>query len=423
MLHNYIAQSTNKSNKNFPPPFVVLVCQQTLLRLSREHGFVVRVVAGEADDFCVLLAREDESAIIVSADGDFLIYASETGNFAALQTFPFEWDNTITFPVYSKLREGLGIAHANGMVELAALLREDESLSVAQCIACVNRNQTLDHISCETLHEYLTIYMATKEFSPSTEIQEMLDCGVVSGRLTELFFPDEKPTMWLPLLPISNPPRRTAWGISHSIRQSAYRELQKRGFIHSDHVVEIVHCGKRVAEERVSLDDAGSMSILSESEQLFIAAMNILLENVSEAEKKYLPTFARMFCLLQQPSPQLQHTIVPAALQYITLQYQAFIYSFIMLLQAQFPSSTGIPEFATLWDLPHFKTALSTNIEEAKSLWLKITETKSPNIQNLCDISLSSPLPPKQRRKKSKSPNVASQARIEQWNRFSSLAM
>src|SRR5436190_9950234 len=115
--------------------------------------------------------------------------------------------------------------------------------------------------------------------------------------------------MWLSLLPMSNPLRKTAWGISHSIRQSAYVELQKHGLIHGDHVIEIVHRGQRVAEERVSLEDAGSISILPESEQLFNAAMDILLENVSEAEQKYLPTFVRMFFLLQQPSPQLRFTI------------------------------------------------------------------------------------------------------------------
>ena len=416
LLHDYIQQSTNNTNRYIPPPFVVLVCQQVLLRLSREHRFVVRVVAGEADDFCVSLAREDDTAIIVSADGDFFIYVSETGNFAPLQRFPLEWDDTISFPVYSKLRKGLGITHANGMVEVAALLRE-ESLSVAQCIACVNRNQTLDHISRETLHGYIAMYTATKEFSPTTEIQEILDGGVPSGRLTELFFADETPTMWLPILPISNPPRKTAWGISQSIRQSAYWELQRRGFINGNHVIEIVHRGQRVAKERVLLSDAGAMSIVPEREQLFIAAMEILFENVPEAEKKYLPTFAGMFCLLQQFSPQLRSTTVPAPLQYITLQYQAIIYSFIILLQTQSPSSTEIPEFATLWDLPRFKTALSANIEEAKTLWHKITKSKPPDMQNLFDAN------PLRKVKKSKPRNVTPQTTNDQGNRFSSLAM
>ena len=390
--------------------------------MSREHGFVVRVVAGEADDFCFRLSREDDTAIIVSTDGDFLIYVSETRNFAPLQRFPLEWDDTISFPVYSQLRKGLGIAHSNGMVEVAALLRE-ASLSVAQCIACVNRNQTLDHISRETLHEYVTLYMATKEFSPTAQIQEILDSGVISGRLTELFFADETPTMWLPLLPVSNPPRKTAWGISQSIRQSAYWELQKRGFIRGNDVIEIVHRGQRVAEERVSLDDAGAIYIVPEREQLFIAAMEILFENVSEAEKRYLPTFAGMFSLLRQSSPQLQSTTVPAPLQYIALQYQAIIYSFILLLQAQSPSSTEIPEFASLWDLPRFKTALSANVEEGKSVWHKITESKPPNIQNLFNTNPSSSNPHKQKIKKSKSRNVTPQTNNDQGNRFSSLAM
>ena len=422
LLYDYIQQSTNNSNKNIPSPFVVLVCQQALLRLSREHRLVVRVVAGEADDFCVCLAREDDTAIIVSADGDFLIYVSETGNFAPLQRFPLEWDDTISFPVYSKLREGLGIAHTNGMVEVAALLRE-ASLSVAQCIACVKRNQTLDHISRETLNEYVVMYMATKEFSPTTQIQEILDHGVLSGRLTELFFADKTPTMWLPLLPVSNPPRKTAWAISQFIRQSAYWELQKHGVIHGNDVIEIVHRGQRVAEELVSVDDAGAMYVVPERKQLFIAAMEILLENVSDAEKKYLPTFAGMFVLLQQSSPELRSTTVPAPLQYITLQYQAIIYSFTMLLQTQYPSSTEIPEFATLWDLPRFKMALSVNVAEAKSLWHKITESKPPNVQNLFDINTTSPAPRKRKARKSNCKNMTPQTNNDQGNRFSSLAM
>ena len=45
--------------------------------------------------------------------------------------------NSISFPLYSELRKGLGIIRANGLVEVAALLRE-ETMSVSQCITCVN---------------------------------------------------------------------------------------------------------------------------------------------------------------------------------------------------------------------------------------------------------------------------------------------
>ena len=419
MLNDYIRQSTGKTNKYLPPPFVVLACQQSILRLSREQGFAIRVVAGESDDFCVRMAREDDSAVIVSADGDFLIFVGETGQFAPLQKFPAYLEDTITFSVYMKIRQGLGIARANGMVEVAALLRKDGSMTVAQCITCVNRNETLQHVSQETLGEFVETYMAIEKSTPRAEIQEVLDCGVLFGRLTELFF-SEEPTMWLPLLPLSSPPRRTPWEISRPIRQRAYYELRKGGFIQGDAVMEIIQRGQRVAKERVSIENEDVVSICPDKEQVFVTAMTILLDNVSEVELDFLPHFVGMFVLLQESPPQLSFADVPAPLQYITLQYQTIIYSLIMVLQAQSPLSTAIPEFATLWDLPRFRMAVTKTVKEGKFLWLKITTQRDSSIQDLYNTD------PSSRRRKIKIPksdNVKSRIQGDQGNRFSSLAM
>ena len=423
LLNDYTRESMGKS-LNLPPPFIVLVCQQTLLRLSRDRGFNVHVVPGEADGFCVRLAKEDEASYILSADADFLVYTSEAGNFTPLQKFPTQWNEILSFPVYSHIRKELGVSRANGMVEIAALLNEGAGLNVPQCIACVNKNQTLDYMSRKTLHEYISTYMAIEDFSPAPEIREMLNAGVLSGRVTELFFENEAPTYWLPLLPTSNPPRRTAWVISRPIRQAAYYQLRKRGWIRSDFVIEMVQRGQRVAEERVPIEELDDVCVVEDREQIFVTAIRILLRNVPEKNFRYLLCFAGMFVLLQQSNPRTRSASMPPELEYITQQYQTIIYSLIILRQTQSPFSTDIPEFVSLWDLPRFKIAMAAPIGEGTELWRRITANLDPALQNLCgsESSTTASHSPK-KIKKPKSADVISNADSDQGNRFSRLAM
>lgn len=417
---DYIQQSSGGPGKYLPAPFVVLVCQQTLVRLSRSQELVVRVVPGEADDFCVHLAREAETAFIISTDGDFLVYMAEKGNFVPLQTFPLQWDRTITLPVFTKSRMRLGITKPNGLIEVAALLKGVSSLSVEECIACVNRNQTLKHISRQTLHQYVEIYLATEEFSPTTEIQEILDCGVLSGRLTELFFTDTIPTFWLPLLPVMNPPRKTPWEISRSIRQFAYYELKNRGFISRDVVVEKVQRGQHVTGEEVPIGEISPAYILDDREAVFITAMKILADSVSRTEMRLLPCFVGMYILFQQPPPLLLSAYVSPAEKYLILQYQTIIYSLLILLQAQSPTSGAIPEFATLWDLPRFKTAVSTEVKGTKDFWQKIYPQHYP-IESLSKSTFTQSRP-RNEPVKERDSKPATQTYYDEGNRFSRLA-
>lgn len=423
LLRDYVRQPTGRSTK-LPPPFVVLVCQQTLVRLSRERQCTVTVVPGEADAFCVRMARHDKSAFILSTDGDFLVYTGEEGNFVPLQKFPMHWGDTLSFPIYTHIRKELGMSCVHGMVEVAALVNEGVNLSVPQCIACVNRQQTLDYISRETLQMYLGMYAAAGEFSPTPEIHKILEAGVLSGRLTELFFTEEAPVHWLPLLPTGNPPRRTAWAVSQPIRQVAYHELRRKGLINGDCVIEMVQRGQRIAEEKVNIENPDVTWIIEGREDMFAIVMKTLLVTASEKEIKFLAYFAGMFFLLEQSRPQLRSATVPNELQYIMLQYQTLIYSLIILQQAQVPLSSDVPEFATLWDLPRFKTALATGIEERKELWCKIMGDLDPVLRAHCERDESAR--PKRRiksTKKSKSAKITSEVRRDDGNRFSRLEM
>jgi hypothetical protein len=380
---------------------VVLVCQQTLARLSRKHTFIVRVVPGEADDFCVRLAREQENAYIVSVDGDFLIHVGETGNFIPLQTFPMRWDNTLSLSVYTKLRQGLGITRPNGMVEVAALLIDHGQMTVPQCIKCVNQQKTLDFISRDALRGYIAAYTAMEELSTSRHAQDYFESGNVSGRTTELLSGGDEPTHWLPLLPVSNPPRKDPWIVSRSIRQTAYYTLQRRGLLHGANVIEMVRRGQRIVQEIVSIEDTG-LKTKMDREDVFITAMRILIENTSDDEMRSLPLFCGMFSLLGQSCTRLSSAAIPPPLHYLALQYQSLIYSLIILLQCQSPTSADIPEFASLWDLPHFKTALSTKTEW-RDIWIKVTEEMQPSLQNLWDTRNCAPSSAKTKHKQPKS--------------------
>ena len=393
-----------------------------MLRLSRKHDFAIRVVRGEADDYCVRLARDEHNAMVVSADGDFLVYAGETGRFAPLQTFPPLVNETVTFTAFSQLREGLGLKRANDLMEVAALLREEVPLSAPQCILCVKQHQTLDHMSSETLHDYIEEYVAMDETNLTDEMGAVLDGGVLTGRLTELFFSDEIPTFWLPLVPTSNPPRRTPWAISRFIRQSAYSELRNRGFINGDVVVEMVQRGQRVAEERVPIEDA-TQYIDMDNELIFITAITILFENVSDDEFQYLQHFAGMFFLLQRELTSSSSAHVSPALQYIVLQYQTIIYSLLILLQCRFPTSTEIPEFISFWDFPHFTTAMTHETDEGKALWNNIVGQLAPALQARYTAQMSSSQLNTKKIKKKKPKNVVLPTSNDSSNPFSVLAI
>jgi XPG domain containing len=422
LLQDYIQQSHRNTNKHIPPPFVVLVCQQTLLRLSRKHDFALRVVPGEADDYCVRLARDEHNAMIVSADGDFLVYAGETGSFVPLQTFPPLVNETVAFTAFSRLREGLGLKRANDLMEVAALLREEVPLNVPQCILCVNHHQTLDHLSRDTLHDYIEEYVGVGETNLTDEMGAVLDGGILTGRLTELFFSDEIPTFWLPLMPTSNPPRRTPWAISRFIRQSAYSELRNRGFISGDVVVEMVQRGQRVAEEQVPIEDVMEY-IDMDNELIFITAITILFENVSDDEFQYLQHFAGMFVLLQQQSTSSSSAHVPAAVQYIILQYQTIIYSLLILLQCRFPTSSDIPEFVSFWDFPHFTTAMTHETDEGKALWNVVVGQLNPALQARYSAQMSSSQLNAKKIKKKRPKNVVLPTPNDPSNPFSVLAI
>jgi hypothetical protein len=269
------------------------------------------------------------------------------------------------------------------MVEVAALLLETE-LTVPQCIKYVNQQDTLDFISKEKLCGYIAAYMATEELPTTPNSQEYFDSGNVSGRITELLCGVDTPTHWLPLLPISNPPRKDPWIISRSIRQSAYSELQKRGLLRGGNVVEMVRRGQRIIEDVLPIADE-KLEISMSREGVFVAAMRILMENVSNDDLKYLPVFAGMFAHLGRSTFASSSAVMPPSLQYVALQYQSLIYSLIILLQCQFPTSPSIPEFTTCWDLSHFKTALNTT-SEGRDIWMQVTEGMQLNIQNLWDM-------------------------------------
>ena len=379
---------------------------------------------GEADDYCVILARDVDNAVMVSADGDFLVYAGEAGSFSPLQTFSPQVDETVTFTVFSRLRERLGLKHANGLVEVAALLREEVPLSIPQCLHCVNRKQTLNYLSRDILDDYVEEYVAVEEVNVTQEMQKILGSGVLFGRLTELFFSDDVPTFWLPLMPTCDPPRRTPWEISRFIRQAAYYDLRERGFIKGDVVVEMVQCGQRVARERVLAENVME-DIDMDKEQIFVTAITILFENVSDNDCQYLPYFAGMFVLIQQELTSFSQAQLPPAIHYIALQYQTIIYSLLILLQCRFPTSLDIPEFVQFWDFLHFTTAITHETSDGKELWNRIIEQLDPSLQERYNAQASASQTSTKKAKKAKklkSSKTISQFPSDPSNRFSSLA-
>lgn len=389
LLNNYLRNSLGQSSKNLPPPFIVVVCQQTLQNFSENVDFSLRVVPGEADDYCIELAREDPNAIVLSADGDLFVHIGECGRLAPLERFPVEWEDTITISVYSNLRKAMGIAHPNGLIEVAALLRKDSGMSVAQCVTCVSRRQTLDHITVDELREYESVYLTREDFDISDDMRKALDAGILTGRLTEMLLGDEQ-IMWLPLLPVSNPPRKSAWGISRPVRVAAYHELYQRGLLQSRTVTEMDRRGSRMVEEVVSLANVDYISIGEGREDLFRAALNTLLESdLDESELRTLPILISMFISLGKSEPPSPVTaIIPSAVQYTSLKYQTLIYSFIVLLQTKNPYSPTIPEFATLWDRSTFETSFSSPlVPEGRELWEQFTTTRDSAIRDLYNTS------------------------------------
>jgi hypothetical protein len=184
----------------------------------------------------------------------------------------------------------------------------------------------------------------------------------------------------------------------------------------------MVQRGERVAEERVSIKDVMEY-IDMDNELIFITAITILFENVSDNEFQYLQHFAGMFILLQQELTSSSSAHVPTALQYIVLQYQTIIYSLLTLLQCRFPTSTDIPEFVSFWDFPHFTTAKTHETDEGKALWNSIVGQLSPALQARYAAQISSSQLNTKKIKKKKPKNVVLPTPNDPSNAFSVLAI
>jgi len=340
----------------------------------------VRVVPGEADDYCVALGRDKANTFLVSADGDFLVEVGELGSFIPLQTFPATLVGTLHLSVYSQLRQKLGLHRVNDMVELAALLSSDKGFSVPQCIQYVNRQETLHHISEETLNRFNLQYSPSIKTTTSS-VQEYLDCAGISGRLTELFFYDGVPVHWLPLFPVTSPPRKSPWLISRPIRQAAYYHLRMRELLRYDTVIEMIRRGPRMVEDTVPIEDM-EIDISGKdqeevTDEVFSCAMEILLQSVSDEEKKILPKFAVMYSQLRQPGKSFSSGVLSPTAQYVSSQYQSIVYSLMIYLQARDPKSTT-PEFSSLWDLSVFKSTTATKLA---AQWTTLTSHLEPVTQ------------------------------------------
>jgi len=410
-LSDAIRKSTGKAKRYVPPPFVVFVCQQTLVQLSRKHDFRLRLVPGEADDFCVRLSREEKNGYVVSADGDFLVYVGEAGTFVPLQMFPWHWEGTLVLTAYNNVRDALGITRANGLVELAALLIEGVDRTIPQLIQLINKNKTLDYLAQDILHKYISAYTATDTLSALPISQGYFDAGVLPGRVTELFCADEMPTFWLPLLPITNPPRKDPWPISQHIRQTAYFEFQRKGILRGETVLEMIRRGERMVPEPVTITET-NITVRNDREVIFITAMKLLIQNVADEDLRFLRYFVEMYILLGQPvlsSSSSCSAVLSPTLQYVTIQYQSIIYSLIILLQSKSPTSVDIPAFASLWDLGHFKTAITQTVAGAEDIWKSITDGMGPGYE-LVDTTSKTSLRERSSAKKAKKSNTAAPA-------------
>lgn len=316
--------------------------------------------------------------------------------------FPWRWDGTLTLTAYANVREGLGITRANGLVELAALLVEGVDQSIPQLIQCINKNQTLDYLSRDIVHGYISAYTATDTMSIPPTSLEYFESGILPGRVTELFCGDDVPSLWLPLLPITNPPRKDPWLLTRYIRLAAYFEFQKEGLVRRDRVIEMIRRGERIVPETVEISKT-HVEVAADRQSVFITAMKILIENVADEDLRYLPSLVGMYILLELPSQSPSFTEISPALQYVTVQYQSIIYSLIILLHSKFPTSVEIPAFASLWDLARFKMAMTENIIGGEDIWVEITEGMGPGYQLIGNKPSTSYVHSRKKAKKSKS--------------------
>ena len=325
---------------------------------------------GEADEFCVRLAKSERDACIVSSDGDFLVHVGEEGQFIPLQTFPLTWDKTLSLSVYSEVRDMVGLKRVGGMVELAALLAESVSLTAAQCVQCVNQRQTLEYICPATLYRHVLLYTIHPTV-PVNRGSEYMNRADMIGRMTEMFEYDEIPVHWLPLFPITNPPRKSPWLVSRSIRQAAYYRLHDHGLIRGEYVIEMIRRGERMVEDATPIEKVPVKLHGTSKNALFVYAMEVLLEHTSKEEMRLLPTFAEMISLIGSKISPV-HVVIPPSTYYLTFIYQSIIYSLIIYLQSSLLLAESVPEFSSLWDLSLFKVALTASPSRKESAWTEI---------------------------------------------------
>jgi len=261
------------------------------------------------------------------------------------------------------------------------------------------------------LHKYISAYTATDTLSALPISQGYFDAGVLPGRVTELFCADEMPTFWLPLLPITNPPRKDPWPISQHIRQTAYFEFQRKGILRGETVLEMIRRGERMVPEPVTITET-NITVRNDREVIFITAMKLLIQNVADEDLRFLRYFVEMYILLGQPvlsSSSSCSAVLSPTLQYVTIQYQSIIYSLIILLQSKSPTSVDIPAFASLWDLGHFKTAITQTVAGAEDIWKSITDGMGPGYE-LVDTTSKTSLRERSSAKKAKKSNTAAPA-------------
>lgn len=191
---------------------------------------------------------------------------------------------------------------------------------------------------------------------PQDDGQAPLGPGIY-GRLNEMCHSGE---MWLPQL-LEDCRKPSPWNAGIHYRASAYRILQEAGKVKQPEISEWVRRSDRVTGRILDLrsykyivwavPDTLTISIQS----IFRATMQRLMAHCETQRKRLSQVECDAFIVMIVLTMKFHGDSSSLRLVHLTAQYQAIVYSIMMLLQVQ--GATRWPLFSELYDLPTFLAA------------------------------------------------------------------
>lgn len=343
------------------PPFVVVLAQDVARRL----GYPVSVVLEEADTACARKTLELSShdpCYLLSLDSDLHCFnLGHNGFYLPLDELSCP-ESSVTGRAYNYFRtqEGLGVDPVHLAAVMGAEGSEEMSRPASEAVRLLKRSNVDKLVSRTELDRVKTQFstqlpkFATNDL-PATRMN-LLETGRIYGRFAELFVGKE---IWLPQL-LEDYTQASSWNVGLRYRAQAYRLLfpDTESPRTSGRVSEWIRRAQCVSGREIDTAEFDAVSIAQPVTvtSVFVECIKTLIQVCALEHKSISQHEYHAFIIMILGSYETQETETTSRVMHLTAQYQATVFSILMLIQAQ--GSVSWPDFSKLYDFQTFATAL-----------------------------------------------------------------